>query len=112
MMLHATTTEMLTMLDLPDSYANSCERPDLVQYVAHHCVRMNSQHTWDEQVAWCEHRFGEQRPGDIMQEALEGWLDYFDGDWQLMYDPWSSNRQFVIWFANKSDLTQFQLTWS
>jgi hypothetical protein len=100
------------MIDLPDNYVKSCARPDLVQYVADHCVRMSEHHLYDEQVAWCEHKFGEQRPGNIIQEAEEGWLDYFDGDWQLMNDPCTSNTQFVIWFANKSDMAAYVLVWS
>lgn len=89
-------------------------RQDLIEYVIHKCVRLNNQRNWLAQSQWCEQHVGECRPGDIFQEAQEGWIDYFDGDWQLIQHNGAHDMPagWVFWFANKSDQTQFQLTWS
>lgn len=88
-------------------------RTDLIQWVADNCVCLREQTpAYLEQVStWCEDRFGESRAGNILQEALEGWIDYFDGDWQLIFNPFVATEQLVIWFANRNDLVEFSMLW-
>jgi hypothetical protein len=91
------------------------ERKDLLTYVFAHCVSieqdiLNSAKLQDMQ-AWCEKELCEERAGNIIQEAMWGWLDYFEGDWCFIYDDLHDNGDWVFWFANKSDMTRFQLTW-
>jgi hypothetical protein len=43
---------------------------------------------------------GEERPGNIMDEAAEGRLDYFDGEWSIFYNY---NRR-LIWLGKQQYL--------
>lgn len=100
------------MLKLPDPIPGS--RPDLVTWVVSTCVTLPD--CWplenDTMYEWLESRFGESRPGNILQEALDGWIDYFDGDWQVLWNPFDWKEDLIIWFARKEDLTEFVLTWT
>jgi hypothetical protein len=58
---------------------------------------------------WCKRMFGEERGGNIMQEAEEGWLDYSDGHWCMCW--YETKVTWVFWFSNRSRLAQFTLTW-
>jgi hypothetical protein len=87
-------------------------RPDLIRYVLGHCVSIPKErmaHVGDMR-AWCRERFGDDRPGSILFEAMEGWLDYFDGDWGDFPNELDSD-QYLFWFSNSSDRTLFTLTW-
>lgn len=59
---------------------------------------------------WCESTFGEERGGDIVDEAQDGWLDYFDGDWCMSW--YATKATWVFWFSSRSRLAQFILSWS
>ena len=68
--------------------------------------------TWDDAKiktakVWCQNRFGEERDGNIMWEATEGWMDYIDGDWNFVWNL----GYCLFWFSSKGRLTQFTLTW-
>ncbi len=87
-------------------------RPDLVRYVLDHCVELPVERIKDLQAitSWCEERFGEERPGSILSEAMEGWLDYFDGDWCGLFDELDRSK-YLFWFFRKEDRALFTLTW-
>ena len=92
------------------------ERKDLLRYVLAHCVCIgeltaNNSARVREMQAWCEREFGESRDGNIISEAMEGWLDYFDGDWCYIYDDLHNTGDWVFWFSRTSDKVQFELTW-
>jgi hypothetical protein len=97
------------MSDLvPDRSRNN----DLVQLILAQSVpipREKQSRIW-EMKAWCGEKIGEMRPYHPLQEAQEGWLDYFDGDWAVDYNPHDTG--WLFWFARKSDRVLFQLTWS
>jgi hypothetical protein len=88
-------------------------RPDLITWVAATCVPVTKgvAANWAA-LAWCDARMGEQRAGNILQEAQEGWIDYFDGDWQMVCNPFVWQEQFVIWFASRELMTEYLITWS
>jgi hypothetical protein len=52
------------------------------------------------------------RPGNILQEAEDGWIDRISGDWQIALNPFSLREEMVIWFAHRELLTEFCLTWT
>jgi len=85
-------------------------RPDLIRYVMSQCVIVPPRDDPGDlfrMTQWCEKHVGECRPGNIIQEAQEGWLDYFDGDWcDLRYDG-----KLVFWFAREQDRMEFLLSW-
>ena len=95
------------MIELPslDKY----RRSDLIEWVAETCVPVSS-FSIDKRV-WLFHTFGDDRPGDIFQEAMEGHIDYFDGDWQFLPNPFDPPN-YVLWFSTKSQLTEYVLTWA
>ena len=57
------------------------------------------------------HRWNACLPFNILQEAQEGWIDYFDGDWQLICDPFHAQERFVIWIADRNNRTEYALLW-
>ena len=63
----------------------------------------------EDAYTWCKSMFGEERGGDIVHEAQEGWLDYFDGDWCMSW--YATKATWVFWFSSQSRLAQFTLTW-
>ena len=92
------------------------DRKDLLQYVFAHCVCIseltaNTSRKVDEMQAWCEQELGENRAGNIIHEAILGWLDYFEGDWCYIYDDLHDNGDWVFWFARERDMMKFILTW-
>ena len=98
------------MIWLPEDLSRY-PRPDLISWVAATCIQLP--HTPPQaQLDWCEQHFGEQRAGNILQEAKEGRTDYFDGDWQLTYNPFRWGEKLVLWFANRDDQVAFQVAWS
>lgn len=98
------------MIWLPEDLTDY-SRPDLIKWVAATCIQLP--HTPPQaQLDWCEQHFGEQRAGNILQEAQEGWIDYFDGDWQVLTSPFVWQEPFMIWFANRDDQVTYQLAWS
>lgn len=46
-----------------------------------------------------------------MREAQEGHIDYFDGDWQVMSNPFWWPEQWVIWFAHRDDQVAYLVAW-
>ncbi len=100
------------MMDLPalDHYS----RPDLIRWVSATCAVLPSSTpgSLEKVSTWCEQRWGESRPGNILQEAQEGWIDYFDGDWQITFNPWCAHEELIIWFSTKAQLAEYVLTWS
>lgn len=84
---------------------------ELTAIILSQCVTVDrsSIHRIEEMVAWCKDNMGEQRPHHPIGEAEEGWLDYFDGDWAVTYDPNSTG--WLFWFEKKADRMLFQLTW-
>jgi hypothetical protein len=90
------------------------ERPDLIAWVADTCVVIPDHvlPAWDRIMTWCIHRLGEPRPHNIMREARDGWIDYFDGDWQVMVNPFCYQEEWVIWFAKRDDVAAFLVAWS
>jgi len=60
---------------------------------------------------WCEKTFGEERPGNIVNEAQEGQLDYFDGDWCGIWCDFPGT-DWIFWFSTQDRLTQFTLSWN
>ena len=87
-------------------------RPDLIRYVLAHCVPIPDEHMprIGEMRKWCRERFDEDRPHSILSEAMEGWLDYFEGDWSDFPNDFNSG-QYLFWFARPGDRTLFTLTW-
>jgi hypothetical protein len=71
---------------------------------------MEKKHLLGEMRAWCRERFGDDRPGSILMEAMEGWLDYVDGDWGDFPNDLDTD-QYLFWFSRKDDLALFTLTW-
>lgn len=85
-------------------------RPDLIQYVMDSSVVIpeeKMQHH-DDMVQWLTEKFEEPRAGDILWEAMEGHLDYFEGAWCFLHGYQPSS---LVWFARKQDRTLFSLTW-
>lgn len=101
------------MLSVPENL-QGYPRPDLIDWVASECVPLKTQSPeFLEQVsAWCEARWGEARAGNILQEAQEGWIDYFDGEWQMICDPFYAHERFVIWIADRNNRAEYALVWS
>jgi hypothetical protein len=87
------------------------ECSDLVKYVLSQCVFV--EYAQIEKIPcmeqWCESTFGEKRPGSILAEAMEGMLDYFDGDWSSFYHP--REQGILFWFSSHARRAQFMLTW-
>jgi hypothetical protein len=92
---------------------NLRDRPDLIEWVSRECVSLKHQtpEFFDQVNTWCHARWGEPRDGNILHEALEGHLDYFDGDWQILFNPMSPHEELMIWLGNRNDRTEFQLIW-
>ena len=86
----------------------------LITWMASQCVMLPVFYPLplETYVAWCESHMGEARPGNVWAEVQEGHLDYFDGDWQMFFDPYCHHEQLVIWFARSSDRAQFILTFA
>lgn len=63
----------------------------------------------EDMKSWCRENVGEQRPHHPIGEAEAGWLDYFDGEWAVTYDP--NGTGWLFWFEKKAHRTLFQLTW-
>ena len=102
----------MTDITLPENL-DCYSRPDLIKWVAETCVVLgNDIYIWDAQIAWCERRLGKPRPGHILYEAQDGWIDYFDGDWQSLFNPFNHAEELVIWFASRDDQAAFLLTWT
>ena len=101
------------MLHVPDNL-QGYPRPDLIHWVAQECGPLKTQSPkFLEQVSvWCESRWGEARAGNILQEAQEGWIDYFDGEWQLICDPFHAQESFVIWIGDCNKRMEFALQWA
>jgi hypothetical protein len=87
-------------------------RPDLIRYVLRTCVGIPDEkmHMLDEMKAWCNANVGEERPGSILFEAMEGWLDYFDGEWSHFPNEIEQGA-YLFWFDRKQDRVLFTLTW-
>ena len=85
-------------------------RQDLIDWVNSHCVLVEEDRF--EQLphmhTWCEHMVGEQRLHHPIWEAMQGWIDYVEGDWACT--GWRNRVSF--WFARKSDAMAFELAWS
>jgi len=87
-------------------------RPDLICWVLNHCVeippeKMDKLHLMKE---WCRDQFDEPRGGNILVEALEGYIDYFDGYWEDFVHE-LDNSQYLFWFDRKQHRALFILTW-
>ena len=91
---------------------NNYQRPDLIQYVYDHCVAIQPEQRVDlyRMTQWCINNISERRDGDILFEAMDGQLDYFDGDWQDFVNHLDLS-QYLFWFYKKQDRTLFTLTW-
>ena len=87
-------------------------RPDLIRYVLRKTVAIPDEKMSqiDEMRRWCRDRFGEERPGSILFEAMEGWLDYFDGEWSDFSNDFESD-DYLFWFERDQDRMLFALTW-
>ena len=87
-------------------------RPDMIRYVLQHCVPVPTEkmHLLVKMRAWCRERVGVDRPGSLLMEAMEGWLDYFDGNWGDFPNDLDTD-QYLFWFARTDDRTLFTLTW-
>lgn len=57
---------------------------------------------------WAEEQIGEERPGSIAQELAEGYLDYFDGEWQFTKN---NNFETVFWTWKKEHCMLYTLRW-
>lgn len=95
-------------LERLDRYPHS----DLIRWVLNNCVeippeKMDKLHLMRE---WCQDRFDEARAGNILFEALEGYIDYFDGEWEDFVNE-LDNSQYLFWFGNKQHRALFTLTW-
>jgi hypothetical protein len=106
------TVQAQPLIWLPDDLSGY-PRPDLITWVAATCVPLTKgvAANWAA-LAWCDARMGEQREGNILEEAQEGCIDYFDGDWQMVCNPFVWQEQFVIWFASRELQTEYLITWS
>jgi hypothetical protein len=100
-------------MSLPDVMHTHATTPNLLEWMWRECVPLKHQTPeFFEQVnIWCHARWGEPRDGNILHEALEGHLDYFDGDWQILFNPMSEHEEWWIWLGNRNDRTEFQLIW-
>lgn len=89
-------------------------RGEMILWVTRYCVCLPTTTPGSLETIhqWCEQHWGEQRAGNILHEAQEGWIDYFDGDWQIAFNPWCAHEELILWVSDKSKLTQFCLTWS
>ena len=87
-------------------------RPDLITWVFDHCVNIPEHRLQDliNMECWCERELGDQRPGNIIGEAMDGWLDFHEGDWCIIHDILHRNGN-VVWFSSKSDMVRFQMSW-
>lgn len=87
-------------------------RPDLIKWVFDHCVNI-PEHMVEDLINmeyWCERELGDQRQGNIIWEAMDGWLDFHEGDWCIVHDLLHANGS-VIWFSSKSHMVRFQMSW-
>ncbi len=97
----------------PDQYVNK----KLLNDVFDHCVPVPKvmgvlqYNTVKIMSQWCISTLGDPRDGDIIQEAMRGTLEEFTGRWCFLYDVLHNNGSCVFWFAHKSDLLKFELTW-
>lgn len=85
-------------------------RPDLIRWVLEHCVHVPHREDPGDlyrMTQWCEKNVGKCRPGNILDEARTGWLDYHEGEWCDIYD----NDQLLLWFCCEDDRALFTLTW-
>lgn len=86
-------------------------RPDLVDWVNRHSVSVpfEKSHLLEQMKTWCLEHVGEERPHHPIWEAIEGWIDYFDGEWAFNNEV--VEEGFSFWFERTRDQVQFQLTW-
>ena len=96
-----------------DERLNGYSRPDLIRYVVRHCVPISDDRILqiDEMKSWCNAHVGDERPGSILFEAMEGWLDYFDGEWSHFPNELEPGG-YLFWFGREQDRVLFSLTWS
>ena len=87
-------------------------RPDLIRYVLRGCVTLPNErmHLLDEMKEWCNTNVGYERPGSFLFEAIDGWLDYFDGEWGHFPNDFEQGA-YLFWFYRKKDRALFTLTW-
>lgn len=100
-------------MDLADSNIlnSKFDRPDLIRYVLSQCIGIPETRNTEikDMESWCQEKFGDPRPGSLLMEAMEGWLDYFDGDWSCFDHPYGLGT--IFWFGNRDDRALFVLTW-
>lgn len=100
-------------MNLPDAVHTHAPTFNLIECVTRECVPLRHQtpEFFEQVKTWCHARWGEPRPGNILTEAMEGYIDYFDGDWQILFNPMSEHAEWWIWLGNRNDRTEFQLIW-
>jgi hypothetical protein len=62
---------------------------------------------FDEMVKWLLENVGEERPYHPLEEAMEGYIDYFDGEWAMRWDQGTLK----VWFWSKTQAAKFALFW-
>ena len=91
---------------------NDTKVRDMVAWVQSHCVHIprsefKGDHLFDL-IEWCSDNCGERRLYHPLYEAMEGWMDYFDGDWA--YDD-IGDDSISFWFSSKKHQAMFALRW-
>ena len=96
---------------MTNNTVTNCPRPDLVDWVNNHSVLVPFEkcHLLKEMETWCEEHVGEERPYHPIWEAIEGRIDFHDGDWAFQHEV--VGEGFSFWFERTRDQVQFQLTW-
>jgi hypothetical protein len=89
-----------------------CNSPNLplLNHVKSQCVfidRDANHEKISQMKKWCEENIGEVRPHHPLDEAVQGWQDYFDEEWCFFSRFFSD--YFVFWIYNKEKRMQFAL---
>ena len=85
---------------------------NLIKLIKSQCVELADGNNYHDAIKWCEANIGEQRLFHPLNEAEEGYIDYFEGEWAIStsYNPmFSKNIEVSFWIAQKQDRIQFQL---
>jgi hypothetical protein len=66
---------------------------------------------------WCTKEYGTPRTGNILEEAMDGWVALREGSWSITveYSPYDRDSdyeaQHYFWFNDEESRQVFVLTW-